>query len=64
MTVKEVAREVLENASEDCSWDELMHDLRLQQELEISHQQSARGEGVSLQEVADKIPQWIKNATK
>jgi len=63
MTVKEVAKEVLEQAPNNCSWDELMDDLRLQKELEISRQQSERGEGIPLDEVARKIPQWVKNAT-
>jgi len=63
MNVKEVAKEVLDQAPDNCSWDELMDDLRLQQELEICRQESERGEGISLDAVAQKIPQWVKNAS-
>ncbi len=64
MTVKEIAREVVEHAPEDCSVQELVDDILLQHKLEICRQQSERGEGIAYEEVVKEIPQWIENATK
>ena len=64
MTVKEIARDVVENAADDCSVQELVDDILLQHKLETCRQQSERGERIPFKEVVDEIPQWIENATK
>jgi len=63
MTVKEIVRQAAEHASDDCSIEEILDDIRLRNELEISRQQSERGETLSLEQVRTNITQWAKNHT-
>jgi len=64
MTVKEIVREAADHAPENCSIEEILDDIRLRHELEISRQQSERGETLTLDEVRKNISQWAKNHTK
>lgn len=64
MTVKEIARDVVEHASDDCSVDELVDNIILNHRLEICRQQSERGERIPYEEVVKQIPRWIENASK
>jgi len=63
MTVKEIARDVVDHAPENCSWEQLMDDLRLQQALETSREQCERGEYVSIEEFEKEYSEWSKKYT-
>lgn len=63
MTVKDIARDVVDHAPKDCSWDQLMDDLRLQQSLEISREQCEKGEFEPIEEFAKEYSEWSKKYT-
>lgn len=60
MTIKQIARQVIDHADDDCSMDEIINDLRLQQSLEISRHQSKAGQTRPLEEVEKEFSEWIK----
>jgi len=60
MTVKDIARDALEHASDSVSLEELIDDMRLRQSLEISRQQSERGETISLEQARKNFTEWSK----
>jgi len=64
MTAKEIARDVVEHAPDDCSVDELVDEIILKHRLEICRQQSEQGERIPYEQVVKQIPRWIENATK
>jgi hypothetical protein len=63
MTVKDIARDVVNHAPEDCSWDQLMDDLRLLQSLEISREQFEKGEFEPIEEFEKEYSEWSKKYT-
>jgi len=60
MTVKDIARDALEHASDSVSLEELIDDMRLRQSLEISRQQSDGGETISLEQARKNFTEWSK----
>jgi len=60
MTVKDIARDALEHASDSVSLEELIDDMRLRQSLEISRQQSECGDTISLEQARKNFTEWSK----
>lgn len=63
MTIKEIARDVVEHAPEDCSWDRLIDDFRLRKALDRSRKQSEQGEMITADELKREMSQWAKQRT-
>jgi len=64
MTVKDIAREVVDHAPDDCSVEQLLEDIRLRHELEISKQEIKNGEHLTVDELEEQVHQWEKEATQ
>ncbi|MEM9398669.1 MAG: hypothetical protein AAF984_00530 [Verrucomicrobiota bacterium] len=61
MTVKEIARDVVEHAPDSCSWEELIDNLRLRQTLAKSRENSEQGEMLTSQELKKELSEWATN---
>jgi len=62
VTVKDIAREVIDHAPDDCSVEQLLEDIRLRHELELSKQEIKNGEYLTVDELEEQVHQWEKEA--
>jgi hypothetical protein len=64
MTVKDIAREVVEHAHDNCSLEELVDNIRLQHRLEIAHQESNQGKTLSGDQMKKRFQSWASQNIK
>jgi len=64
MTVKDIAREVIDHAPEDCSWETLIDDFKLRKALDRSREQSEKGEMITAEELRGELSQWAAKRSK
>ena len=59
MSVKEIARGVMESLPDDVSWDELQYRLYVQEVVEESDKEFEAGLGVSHEEAKRRLKKWL-----
>ena len=64
MTVKEIARDVVEHAADDCSIEQLIHDLRLQHHLDLADQESKAGKSLTTDQMKERFHSWADQNIK
>ena len=57
-SVKEIAREVIERLSENCTWDDVTYQLYVREKIERGLADSEAGRTVSHEEVRREIQKW------
>ena len=57
---KEKIRQIVEALPEEVEVDSLMEQLYLLEKIEVAERELANGEGVSDEEIAGRLAQWLK----
>jgi hypothetical protein len=60
MTVKEMARKVIDTLPDEASMDEIMHALYVNIKFEHGEREIREGKGVSHEEAKERLQKWVK----
>jgi len=61
MTVKEVAKSVIDNLPDEASMDDIIHALYIKIKFERGIQEIKEGKGIPHEEAKRKMRSWLKN---
>jgi len=60
MTVKEVARQLIEKLPDDADLDDVIHALYVRAKFETGEQQIREGQGIPHEQAKQRIRKWVK----
>ena len=59
--IKDAVRQVLENLSEDATWDDVEYHLYVRRKIENGLKDIAEGRTLNMDEVRQRLDKWLKD---
>lgn len=60
MTIKEKARQLIDELPENADWDEIQYRIYLRQVIDESETQLSAGQGLTQEQAQERLAKWLK----